>query len=281
MRCVLGAVLLLLSSTAQAASFAQSVVSYDPGSAPATHWPDNTPYTNPAAALGAPEGVTEGFSGPNILSVFNPAVALNEIISIGHGGHLTLQLANKLIVGSGPSLGIFSTAAVSEADWQNPCGTAGNPVTIFGGSVVNVDVSADGSQWVLLGSLNTNAPTNYYSDASSPYLASGEGLTPADFSKPFTAPLSDLAGKNWPQILAVLDGSAGGTWLDLSSTGLVDVSYVRFSMPNDGNSLSPLYFNLDAVSIAAGHIGAPVPEPGVLLLLVFSGVMGLRPRRRG
>jgi hypothetical protein len=160
-------------------------------------------------------------------------------------------------------------------------GTASDPVMAFGDDPVSIEVSADGSQWASLGQVTIDRPTNYYVDAANPYLSSGAGLTAADFSKPFTAPLSDFAGKTWPQVLALLDGSAGGTWLDLSSTGLSEVSYVRFSVADDGNANTSLNFELDAVSIAAGHIGEPAPEPASLLILAVAGVMGLRPRRRG
>ena len=272
--------LLLAASAAQAQSFAQDVISYDAGTSPALKWPNDDPYTNSAAALGAPDGITEGFAGPNILSVFNPAAELDEIVSVGEGGHLTLRLANELVVGTGPSLGIFSHVGLAEGDWGNPSGTASDPVMAFGADPVLIDVSTDGSQWVSLGIQTIDAPTNFYADAASPYLASGDGLTVTDFSRAFTAPLSDFAGKTWPQILALLDGSGGGTWLDLSSSGLSQVSYVRFSVADDSNAGTRLNFELDAVSIAAGHIGAPVPEPATLLVLAIAGLMGLRPRRR-
>lgn len=273
-------VLLLTVSSAMAGSFAAAVVSYDPGATPAAKWPAWDPFTNAWAALGAPDGLTEGFMGaPNILSVFNPADGLDEIVSIGEGGHLTLWLENFLVVGEGPELGVFTHVGLAEADWENPSGTAGSPAVAFGVDPVTVEASADGQQWASLGQVTMDRPTNFYADAASPYLASGEGLAAADFSQPFTSPLSDFSGKNWGQILTLLDGSAGGTWLDLSSTGLSQVKFVRFSVADDANSLTNLNFEVDSVSIAAGHIGAVAPEPVSAMLLLAGGLAGLRRRR--
>ncbi len=275
---IAGTVVILDTPAAQAGSFAQAVIAYDPGTTYATKWPNWDPYTNSSAAIGCPDAITEGFGSDNIVSPFNPAVKLNQIVSIGEGGQLTLQLANYLQVSGGPSLGIFSNAGVAEADYMNPIGTTGSPLTTFGVNHVNIDVSANGQQWVSLGDQLIDKPTNAYLDASNPYLASGAGLTSADFSKPFTATLNDLAGKTWPQILSIYNGSAGGTWLDLSATGLSQVGYIRFSVPDDNNTSTSNHFELDGVSIATGNIGAPVPEPATMLLLVL-GLVGLRRRR--
>ena len=83
----------------------------------------------------------------------------------------------------------------------------------------------------------------------------------ADFGKPYVGTLGDFDGLTYPQILAELDGSAGGTWLDLSGAGLSRVGFIRFDGTGDGP------FELDAVSLASGKIGAPVPEPMSGLLL--------------
>jgi len=71
----------------------------------------------------------------------------------------------------------------------------------------------------------------------------------------------------------VLNGSAGGTWLDISTTGLAQVGFIRFTVPE--NALSRISLEVDAVSIAGGALGAPtVPEPGTLALALASMAMG-------
>ena len=281
-------VLVLISAgPAAAGSFAVSVISYDPGDAPARkYFPPNwdydssIPFTTASAALGAPDGITDGFSGDNILSAFNPASHLDEIVSIGEGGQLTLQLANYINVAVGRDVGVFGNVGLAEADWMNATGTAGDPAMTFGADPVTIEVSFDRGSWAPLGETMVDMPTNYYLDPDGPYLTSGEGLGEADFSKPFTAGLSDFDGKSWPEILTLLDGSAGGNWLDLSPTGLSQVGYVRFSVPDDGDSQTSLNFELDAVSIADGHIGQPVPEPGAIALLAGGAAGVIRRRRR-
>jgi hypothetical protein len=67
-------------------------------------------------------------------------------------------------------------------------------------------------------------------------------------------------------MLPLLDGSAGGTWLDLSSTGLASVGFVRFEVPQGAD----YRLVLDAVTA--------IPEPGALLPLV--GALALLRRRR-
>ena len=81
-------------------------------------------------------------------------------------------------------------------------------------------------------------------------------------------------------VLDLLDGSGGGTWLDLSSSGLSQVGYVRFRVDDDLIAGPPLNFELDAVSIRSGFSGAPVPEPSTMFLLVSLLVFGLLNKRR-
>jgi hypothetical protein len=151
--CILiAASVLALGPALMAESFADAVLSFDAGSTPALKWfpPDYTtsaPYTDSSAALGKPAGLTEGaWGGENILSPFNAAAKLDEIVSIGEGGHLTLRLANYAEVGAGCEIGIFGSVNLAEEDWMNPSGTTGDPVFAFGVDEVTVEVSEDLSQ---------------------------------------------------------------------------------------------------------------------------------------
>ncbi len=284
----LTAVLIAMSSQAMGAGFAGNVVSYNPGAAPADRWyfdsswnfVEIVPLTDPSVALGEPAGyIPEPYDPPGVIvSAFSPAANPDQIVSIGEGGSLTLRLENYAIVGSGAEIGLFTNVGLADAAW--PDGKAGTPAGTFGADSVTVDVSTDGSVWTPLGSINPNIPTNAWTDASDPYLASAAGLTEADVSKPFNGTLSDFDGKTYVEIKTLLDGSAGGYWLDLSSTGLSEVGFIRFSVADDGDAGTDLNFELDAVSVAFGHIGAQVPEPCTLGLLAFAGTCLLRRRRK-
>jgi MYXO-CTERM domain-containing protein len=131
-----------------------------------------------------------------------------------------------------------------------------------------------------------NMPANYYANATSYNVAPPDPAVLADFGQPFTPAggLSAFDGKNFADVLAVLGGSGGGTWVDLSVTGLTQVGYVRFSVADDGDALTGLNFELDAVSVANGKVGAPVAggaapvaEPAGLAALAL---VGLTVRRR-
>ena len=73
--------------------------------------------------------------------------------------------------------------------------------------------------------------------------------------------------------------SGGGTWLDLSTTGLTQVGYVQFLVDDDNNPNTNQRFALDALSIANGAIGAPTPEPATGLLLLICTTALSRRRR--
>jgi len=283
----IAALLIGMSSQVFAAGFAGEVVDYDAGASPAMRWYFNSswqfikavPLTNPVGALGKPNGyVSEPYDPPGaIVSVFSPQANPGRIVSIGEGGHLTLRLQNYAIVGAGVEIGLFTNVSLIDSDWPN--GQAGTPAEAWSVDGVTVEVSADGSDWVSLGPIAPDMPTSAWTDAPGPFAADTAGLTEADFSAPFTAVLSDFDGLAYTDIQALLGGSAGGYWLDLSPTGLSEVGYIRFIVPDDGDEETDLNFELDAVSVAAGHIGPPVPEPTSMALLALAGTCLLR--RRG
>src|SRR5687768_10653946 len=130
-----------------AAQFASQVVSYTPAVAE----PD---LRDPAAALGSPDDVTgenplasRYFGFPNILSPFSPAYQGDEIVGVGEGGQITLQLSHFAIPGPGREIGIFSNFGLRDADYPN--GTNTNPASSFGlRRPINVEVSADGVTFV-------------------------------------------------------------------------------------------------------------------------------------
>jgi len=283
----LAALVLTIASQTLATGFAGNVVSYNAGSAPASRWyfdgswqfVEKIPLTDPTAALGKPTGyVTEPYQATGaIVSVFSPAADPDQIVSIGEGGSLTLELENYAVSGPGAEVGLFTNVGLADDAW--PGGQAGSPAVTLGVDEVVIEVSTHGSTWVSLGAISPNVPTSVWTDATGPYMTSAAGLAEADFSDPFTGSLSNFDGKSYSEIQTLLGGTGGGYWLDLSATGLDRVGYIRFSVPDDGDAGSFLNFELDAVSVAADRLGVPVPEPCSIVLLAAGGA-GLMLRRK-
>ena len=265
------------SSYGYALGTAFQVVSYDAGSTPTAG------FTSPAAALGAPERFTgESTPFPGTVSPFNPAFLSSEVISVGEGGHLTLRLSHLVLPqASEPEIGVFTNTGFIDVDFPN--GLAGSdPVATFGVDDAHVAVSADGVSWVSLGNVTFDLPTNGYTDLTDPF-SGVPGSVESSFDQPFIGSLSDFADLNYydnsdTDMLDVLGGSGGGTWLDISGTGLSEVSWLRLSVADDGDSQTSLNFELDAVTIAASALGSAVPEPSTWVLLVVASATCCRRR---
>jgi hypothetical protein len=275
-------VLFMFAANVHAASYASRVVSYTPGTA-------SSLWQNPAAALGPASAVTgenpaasNYFGFPNILSPFSPAYQGDEIVQIGEGGQLTLQLSNYALVGAGKELGIYTNIGLIDADYPN--GTNTLPASSFGGGSAQVSVSADNINWVSLGSKSFTMPSLMFPNAN-PYLTSPPaGGQTADFGLPMPSPFSCFDGHDWTKtqncfLVSSNTWSAGGDWLDLSASGLLQVGYIRFEIPSDANPNTDLRLAIDTVAINNAAVGAPVPEPASLLVLSMIGLAFWR--RRG
>jgi hypothetical protein len=244
--------------------YAASVVSYDAGTTPTSG------YSNPFAALGEPSRFIAG-SFPSVVSPFSPPYRSDQIVSVGENGQLTLRLSNYAIPDpAGPEIGLFANVGIVDVDYDH--GQAGAPATTFGTlDSAMVEVSRDGSTWVGLGSALFDVPTNGYIDLEDPYVAA-PGSGSSDFQKPFTGSLSSFDGLPYfdnagEDMLDLLAGSGGGRWIDISTSGLAQVGYVRLSLADDGLPGTSLNFELDAVSIARDAVGTVVPEPSSIVLL--------------
>lgn len=262
----------ILPSARAAESFANSVLNYTAGTGAGT-------YTDPAAALGKPAAET-GF-GP--VTPFNPHFGPGQLVRIGAGGQLTLQLANYVLVNNTAGvreLGIWENVGLIDvASFPDPA-MANSPASVFGADSAVVEVSADSLTWHALNGgapILFNLPGNWYANSTGAYDPAPPSPVDADFGKPFTGTLSDFDGETYAQVLTTLDGSAGGTWLNIdSSFGLTQVGYVRFSGVAGGQTIE-----IDAVGINGSLIGAAVPEPGAAgLLAAAAGIfLGLKRRR--
>jgi hypothetical protein len=258
-----------------AAQYGAEVVSYDAGTTPVSG------YTNPSTAIGEPERFTGEGVFPSIVTPFSPPFLTSEIVSIGESGHITIKLSHFAIPQTGLEIGVFENAGL-EMDFAN--GTATDPVSTFGQDSAFVEVSSNGMNWRSLGTVLFNRPTNGYTDLTDPF-SSTPGSALADFQQPFEADLSEFAGLPYSDpsgndVLEVLAGSGGGTWLDISSAGLTRVGYIRFSVVDDLNAGIGQNFELDAVSIAHGAVGSSVPEPASWTGAALIAALMMRSRRR-
>lgn len=258
---------MLTSGTAQAGSFAIEAISYSPGTTATSG------YTNSAAALGSPERITGEGVFPGVVSPFNPPFLDTELVSIGESGHLTLRLSNyALPLPGGPEIGVFTNVGIADDSFPN--GQAGSPPFTFGGGSASVEVSEDGLFWIPLGETLFEVPTNGYQDVA-PFSGT-PGSVLSNFGLPFAGNLSSFDGLPYGDavefdMLELLAGSGGGTWLDISGTGLAKVGYVRFGVADDGDLFTALNFELDAVSLADAAVGAAVPEPSSVVLALTGG----------
>jgi hypothetical protein len=273
-----GGVVAAGSSPTFAAVSADNVVSYTPGAVAQT-------YQNPQAALGGlsptmnfsgsfvdSNGNTQSFTDNTILTPFNAAYNPDQIVGIGAGGQLTLHLSGAVAT-TGKTLGVHTGTGLIDAS-PNFSGAGQNLPTASSYTdprVSTVRVSFDGNRWVSLGSINFQIPSNYYDQGvTNPGFTTTPGTHVADLSQPFTAPLTDFDNRDWPGTLTLLNGSAGGDWLDLSSTGLPGVNFVQFIVPAG----APDLMYVDAVA------GVAIPEPASASLLLLSLPMLLRRSRR-
>lgn len=244
------------------AQFADSVVSYTPGTGYAVEFGTGTPYTDPSTALGAPSTVTPGdFGGP--VTPFNPPYLPAQLVSLGAGGSLTVQfdtpIQNNPANPYGSDFLIFGSAGFIDADYPN--GMTDGSGSIFSNTTgdTQVYVGDDPAHMYLLNpSLAPVVDGMYPTDGSgNAHLPVNPALNNASFAN------QNLAG-----IEALYNGSAGGTGYDLSwavdgnnqPVSLSSIQYVRVDVLS-GHS------EIDAFSSVA------VPEPATIVLAALGGIV--------
>src|SRR5271167_311787 len=95
---------------ANAAAFADYVVSYTQGSGAASG------HNDPTAALGQPTQFIPAGPFSSVVSPFSPPYYGSDTASIGQGGQLTLRLSHYVLTASpGLQLGVFTGAGVIDA----------------------------------------------------------------------------------------------------------------------------------------------------------------------
>jgi hypothetical protein len=226
---------LALSPNAHA-QFAGSVVAYDPGTGFAAG------FTNASAALGAPA------SGGGV-TPFAPPFSKSQIVSIGAGGEITLQLASPWTHDSAHAYGLDLNIFANQFFVSSGGDVSG---LFFHAASALVQVSQDGATWFTL----------------NPALAPQVGqLFPTDGNGNPTIPvdpsltLSSFTGQNLAGIRTLYNGSAGGTaysfaWAqdaNSNSVSLPSVDLIRLEVASG-------VVDLDAISTV------PEPIPWKLLL---------------
>jgi len=193
-------------------------------------------------------------------SPFNPHYTGDHIVQVGTGGHLTVRLERFVLVQPGHlHLGVWENVFLTDAGG----GRARNPAVVAGADSAVVEASDDGVNFVSLGTVHFTWFGNYWADSNGPY-SKVSGNVRADFGKPFSATLADFDGLSYTAILEKLDGTAGGTWIDLTPSGLAQVGWIRFSGVTTGT------LEIDAVAINTSLAGPPtIPEP------TTAGLMGM------
>jgi hypothetical protein len=262
----LAAVSLVVPAAVQAASFADAVIAYSPGTGYAVDPSTGQGYTNAAAALGEPSRVTPGaFGGP--VDPFNPPYLNSQMVSIGTGGSLTLELSSPIANDPAHPFGIdfiiygHTGFVITNGNYSGGGVTDGS---LFGANsgTSRIAVSADDKTFYQL------------DPARAPVV---DGLFPTDGSGSFDVPVNpaltgaSFAGLDLAGIRGLYNGSAGGTGFDLAwaqdaqgnPVTLPDVRFIRVDV------LSGVA-EVDGVS---GLGAVPEPASGALLAMGFGAVL--------
>ena len=248
--------------------WADRVVSYRPGSTAAPG------FDEPLTTLGSPERFTGERAGfPGVVSVFNSPFGTDEIVSIGEGGMLTLAFDEPITNDPAHRFGvdfiIFGNAFFFDSAWPN--GIIGDPAGLAAEGPMRVSVSSDGVDYASLGDVMEGLfPTQGYLDAG-PYDVI-RGNVPTNFTRPVDPALvlEDFAGLSFPQVLDLYQGSGGGIPIDIDSSGLGAVRFIRIEVFDDGNPNNDISVEIDAIST--------VPEPASILLLSMAALVLARKR---
>ena len=188
-----------------------------------------------------------------------------------------------------------SPGATSSSTSYSGTGVAGNPATTFnsrisylavgdgthwawfaGNSLNGAGTAVTGTQWTALSSalpsasdvptvaaeMAFNNPSAFYASTAVAPDGGNNTVTPsastplADPSLDFTGTLAAFNGEDYGQVMSTLNGSAGGNWFNLSTSGLGPVTQVAFVVPSG-----------QAKMYVQAVVGDATPEPASLGLL--------------
>ena len=269
---MVAAMMAAVSSVRAADPYADRIVSYAPGLGVAAGFDD------PSTALGSPERMTgEQLGFPGVVSVASGPFGTDEIVSIGTGGHLTVQfdepITNDPTHPFGVDLIVFGNSGFT---WNFDENRVTSPAALFGSDRGRIEVSADNVTYFAVPGVFADAlfPTQGFLDGG--VFDADPGTRPSNFQLPVDPSLtfSDFDGLMIEAVRALYAGSGGGTPVDIGAA--VDA---------DGNPA-----NLDEirfVRITPGGEGSPeidafvaVPEPATIGLLTVGLGLWVARRRR-
>jgi hypothetical protein len=205
--------------------WADSVISFDEGVG------GTAGYNIPEAAIGEPSRFTGEDVWPGVVSPFNSPWLANEIVSIGAGGSLVVSFDEPVQDDPanpwGIDLLIFGNTGI--LDNAYPKGVVGG---VYSDDAGTIEVSQDGKQWVTISTQFADGlwPTRGYVD-SQPYDAF-EGSQPSNFTLPVDPrlTLADVMNFTNEALMHLYGASGGGVPIDISESGLSEISYVRISV---------------------------------------------------
>ena len=250
--------------------WADNVVAYDAGEAfdftlnPPAKVP-LTGFTMASAALGEPARFTEG---GDPIDVTLGADSMQDVVSIGEGGHLTVSFDEPVEDDPnnpfGVDLLIFGNAFLFDFDFAT--GTQdGRFDGVFSEDGI-VEVSSDGLVFVEVPNVVPDGlfPTRGFQDEAA--------TIPTDFTRPVN-PGVDPVGLTLEDLNAWYGTSGGGLGIDLADVGLTSITHVRISNPlvDDPNQTFSITPEIDAIVDVAA-----IPEPSSLLLASAGLLMLLR-----
>ena len=193
-------------------------------------------YRNTSSILGEPTRYTSP-SSPygGATTPFNPAFGGNEILSLNAGESVTVRFSVKVYNQSGADLLVFGNAFYN---YNFSTGKATGDIFAEPGKI---EVSQDGVHFFTINNtLADNAfPTNGYQNPTGPFDLPPAHPTLSDFGLP-VSPGFNPAGMTLAQVVAAYHGSGGGTAVDVSSTGLAWIQYVRLTGGANGTDLDAL-----------------------------------------
>lgn len=262
--------LAILTSAAARASIstADSVLQYSPGdNVPDSYWGEPYSDFHATAPLGLPdvsenlaENDSQGiYPDDSIVGPFNGQYNPANITAIGGaGGYIELHMSQPIAT-NGYTLGIHTGAGLNDSTaFTTGSGVNTNPATNYTNPrSATVSVSQDGvTFYPVTSAAGFNNPTNIYTDIDAPYTTN-PGSNLAHFGQPFVSDLAVFNGLDFADTISALNGSAGGTWVDLAGLPISQVNYVSFQTV-EGQTMY-----LDSI------VGLPIPEPAAIGLLVI------------
>ena len=244
--------------------FATRVVSYVAGTGAATG------HRNPQTALGEPSRATGTASAPETVTPFQPAWMTNQIVSIGAGGSLTLELGQPAIDSPNNPFGV-DLIVFSNAFFSDVSGGGGSPGYCFAEGGV-IDVSDDGATWFEIPGAQADGPMPTMGFIDAGPFDSSPGELPTNFRKPMNPAitLSNLQDLDYVDVINAYDGSGGGVGVDLASVGLNQAHFVRIRQPI-GATTSP---EIDAVMVVQAVIFGDLDGSGVVDSADIGGLLG-------